>query len=50
MLALFTYVGVEVTIGSNLGELLNTTDLALITNKLAPYMSMYWEFMIGRYW
>lgn len=51
MLALFTYVGVEVTIGSNLGELLNTTDFGLITGpQLAPYMSMYWgSLMIGRW-
>jgi FHS family L-fucose permease-like MFS transporter len=51
MLALFTYVGVEVTIGSNLGELLKTTDFGSITGPaLAPYMSMYWgSLMIGRW-
>jgi FHS family L-fucose permease-like MFS transporter len=51
MLALFTYVGVEVTIGSNLGELLNTADFGLIAGpQLAPYMSMYWgSLMIGRW-
>jgi FHS family L-fucose permease-like MFS transporter len=44
MLALFSYVGVEVTIGSNLGELLKTDVFGSITGpSLAPYMSMYWE-------
>ncbi len=51
MLALFTYVGVEVTIGSNFGELLKTADFGSISGpKLAPYMSMYWgSLMIGRW-
>lgn len=51
MLALFTYVGVEVTIGSNLGELLKTDAFGAITGSaLAPYMSMYWgSLMIGRW-
>jgi FHS family L-fucose permease-like MFS transporter len=51
MLALFTYVGVEVTIGSNLGELLKTANFGSITGPaLAPYMSMYWgSLMIGRW-
>jgi FHS family L-fucose permease-like MFS transporter len=51
MLALFTYVGAEVTIGSNLGELLNTPDFGSITGAaLAPFMSMYWgSLMIGRW-
>ena len=51
MLALFTYVGVEVTIGSNLGELLKTSDFGSITGAaLAPFMSMYWgSLMIGRW-
>jgi MFS transporter, FHS family, L-fucose permease len=51
MLALFTYVGVEVTIGSNLGELLATSDFGSITGAaLAPFMSMYWgSLMIGRW-
>lgn len=51
MLALFTYVGVEVTIGSNLGELLKTAEFGSITGPtLAPYMSMYWgSLMIGRW-
>ncbi|MFV8365786.1 MFS transporter [Flavobacterium sp. XS1P27] len=51
MLALFAYVGVEVTIGSNLGELLITADFGSISGPaLAPYMSMYWgSLMIGRW-
>lgn len=51
MLALFAYVGVEVTIGSNLGELLITPDFGSIEGpSLAPYMSMYWgSLMIGRW-
>jgi FHS family L-fucose permease-like MFS transporter len=51
MLALFAYVGVEVTIGSNLGELLVTPDFGSIAGPaLAPYMSMYWgSLMIGRW-
>jgi FHS family L-fucose permease-like MFS transporter len=51
MLGIFTYVGVEVTIGSNLGELLNTDAFGKITGSaLAPYISMYWgSLMIGRW-
>ena len=51
MLALFTYVGVEVTIQSNLGELLNTDLFGNIEGSaLAPYISMYWgSMMIGRW-
>ena len=51
MLALFTYVGVEVTIGSNLGSLLETDTFGKIAGPaLAPYMSMYWgSLMIGRW-
>lgn len=51
MVALFAYVGVEVTIGSNLGELLVTPDFGSISGPgLAPYMSMYWgSLMIGRW-
>ncbi|MBG6110025.1 FHS family L-fucose permease-like MFS transporter [Flavobacterium sp. CG_9.10] len=51
MLALFTYVGVEVTIGSNLGSLLETDAFGKIVGPaLAPYMSMYWgSLMIGRW-
>lgn len=60
MLAIFTYVGVEVTIGSNLGELLkkaingtnlNSLGLPILNDaKIAPYISLYWGgLMIGRW-
>lgn len=51
MLAIFTYVGVEVSIQSNLGELLKTTAFgALNDTQIAPYISMYWGgLMIGRW-
>ena len=51
MLGIFTYVGVEVTIQSNLGELLKTDVFGKITGSdLAPYISMYWgSLMIGRW-
>jgi MFS transporter, FHS family, L-fucose permease len=51
MLAIFTYVGVEVAIGSNLGELLSTDAFGnLSTFEIAPYISMYWgSLMIGRW-
>jgi len=51
MLALFVYVGAEVSIGSNLGELLKQTDFGSIpSSKIAPYISMYWgSMMIGRW-
>jgi FHS family L-fucose permease-like MFS transporter len=51
MLAIFVYVGVEVTIQSNLGELLKTEDFGGLTdNELAPYISLYWgSLMIGRW-
>ena len=50
MLGIFTYVGVEVTIGSNLGELMKTSAFGGISGSaLAPYISMYWgSLMIGR--
>lgn len=51
MLAIFTYVGVEVGIGSNLGELLKLQEFgALQSVEIAPYISMYWgSLMIGRW-
>ncbi|WDF56848.1 MFS transporter [Mucilaginibacter sp. KACC 22063] len=51
MLAIFTYVGVEVTIQSNFGALLNTSAFGSIPEKgLAPYISLYWgSLMIGRW-
>ena len=51
MLAIFVYVGVEVAIGSNLGELLKLESFgALQSSEIAPYISMYWgSLMIGRW-
>jgi MFS transporter, FHS family, L-fucose permease len=51
MLAIFVYVGVEVTIGSNLSELLNQKNMGgLQSSEAAPYISMYWgSLMIGRW-
>ncbi len=49
MLAIFIYVGVEVAIGSNLGELLKI-DHGKDASGIAPYVSMYWgSLMIGRW-
>jgi FHS family L-fucose permease-like MFS transporter len=51
MLAIFVYVGVEVAIGSNLGELLRQADFGSVSSsEIAPYVSMYWgSMMIGRW-
>jgi FHS family L-fucose permease-like MFS transporter len=51
MLAIFTYVGVEVAIGSNLGELLKLKEFGgMQSSDIAPYISMYWgSLMIGRW-
>lgn len=51
MLAIFTYVGVEVTIQSNFGALLKTPQFGSIQESgLAPYISLYWgSLMIGRW-
>jgi MFS transporter, FHS family, L-fucose permease len=51
MLAIFTYVGVEVAIGSNLGELLKLPEFgSLQSSDIGPYVSMYWgSLMIGRW-
>ena len=61
MIAIFTYVGVEVTIQSNLGELLkfvadetkklNPLGLKVMNDaEIAPYISLYWGgLMIGRW-
>jgi FHS family L-fucose permease-like MFS transporter len=51
MLAIFTYVGVEVSIVSNLGELLKQSDFgSLQASQIAPFISMYWgSMMIGRW-
>jgi FHS family L-fucose permease-like MFS transporter len=51
MLAIFTYVGVEVAIGSNLGELLKQKEFgALSASQATPFIMMYWgSLMIGRW-
>ncbi|MNK37275.1 L-fucose-proton symporter [compost metagenome] len=51
MLALFIYVGIEVAIGSNLGELLTLKEFGhLQSSQITPYVSMYWgSMMIGRW-
>ena len=51
MLAIFVYVGVEVTIGSNLSELLKQQEFGgLQSSEAAKYISMYWGgLMIGRW-
>lgn len=51
MLGIFTYVGVEVTIQSNLGALLAKDYMGgLDASKIGPYISMYWgSLMIGRW-
>src|SRR5690606_3088635 len=51
MLAIFMYVGVEVAIGSNLGELLKSEAFGgFSSSEIAPYISMYWgSMMIGRW-
>ena len=51
MLAIFVYVGVEVTIGSNLGELLKQKAFGgYQASQVAPFVSMYWgSLMIGRW-
>lgn len=49
MLAIFIYVGVEVAIGSNLGEYLKRS-LGMSASEISPYISMYWgSLMIGRW-
>lgn len=51
MLAIFVYVGVEVTIGSNLGELLRHPNFGGVqASEATPYIAMYWgSLMIGRW-
>jgi MFS transporter, FHS family, L-fucose permease len=51
MLAIFVYVGVEVTIGSNLSELLKLPSMGgFQASEATPYISMYWgSLMIGRW-
>lgn len=51
MVAIFVYVGVEVTIQSNLGALLKLPEYgALADAEIGPYISLYWgSLMIGRW-
>jgi FHS family L-fucose permease-like MFS transporter len=51
MLAIFSYVGVEVTIGSNLGALLKTPEFGNISeSNNSHFIAMYWgSLMIGRW-
>lgn len=51
MLAIFVYVGVEVAIGSNLGELLKLDSFGgKQASEATPYIAMYWgSLMIGRW-
>ena len=51
MLAIFVYVGVEVSVGSNLGELLRHKDFGgFQASEATPYIAMYWgSLMIGRW-
>jgi FHS family L-fucose permease-like MFS transporter len=51
MLAIFTYVGVEVSIQSNMGALLNLPSFGGLTDsEISPFISLYWgSLMIGRW-
>ena len=51
MIAIFTYVGTEVTIQSNMGTLLKTPEFGSFNESdIAPYISLYWgSLMIGRF-
>ncbi|MBK9716213.1 MAG: MFS transporter [Saprospiraceae bacterium] len=51
MIAIFIYVGVEVSIQSNLGQLLKLQEFgSMQASDIAPYISMYWgSLMIGRW-
>ena len=51
MIALFTYVGVEVTIQSNLGALLNLKEFGgFAESDIKPYIALYWgSMMVGRW-
>jgi len=51
MLGIFTYVGVEVTIASNLGTLLEQPEFgSMPAATIAPFVSVYWgSLMIGRW-
>jgi len=51
MIAIFVYVGVEVSIQSNLGSLLKLPDFGgLQDSEISPFISLYWgSLMIGRW-
>ena len=51
MVAIFVYVGVEATIQSNMGALLNTPEYGSIPKELLfPFISHYWgSLLIGRW-
>ncbi|WKS94891.1 MFS transporter [Riemerella columbina] len=51
MLAIFIYVGVEVSIVSNLPALLHTAEFGnILEHDIAPFISLYWgSLMIGRW-
>lgn len=51
MLAIFIYVGVEVSIVSNLPALLHTKEFGgVLEQNIAPFVSLYWgSLMIGRW-
>ncbi|RYY25999.1 MAG: MFS transporter [Sphingobacteriaceae bacterium] len=51
MLAIFTYVGVEVTVQSNLGALLKLPEFGGYDDSaIKPFISLYWgSLMIGRW-
>ena len=51
MLAIFIYVGVEVAVGSNLGELLKQKEFGgYSSSNIAPFIALYWgSLMIGRW-
>jgi MFS transporter, FHS family, L-fucose permease len=49
MIAIFVYVGVEVSTASNLPAYMEK-DLGFLTKDIAPYISLYWaSLMIGRW-
>ncbi len=51
MIAILVYVGVEVAVGSNLGELLKQKEFGRYSSsQITPFISMYWgSLMIGRW-
>jgi FHS family L-fucose permease-like MFS transporter len=51
MLAIFVYVGVEVAIGSNLGEFLKQPQFGgFESSEITPFVAMFWgSLMIGRW-